>query len=296
MSEAKSPGAWLEKADDHLAQFTGVVADSKRKLTEEAVELTKKTAQGAHLALKACELAVAKLRYDNTPEDLATNDLHKQATQALRRKCKDEAQKAKGTIFFLQRKTELRDIDYLSYLTQLIDDDHNDGVDNDGIDNNGIDNNGIDNNGIDNNGIDNIDINGDGVDSECGGLSTSPLCQSNCLAATPTSTIRAGSSRRVIADPPANPPVDPTANPPVDPTAYHLSAFRHHPTGVEETARCHPHRGPPCTYPVDLTPSPSSTSPPPSMRTAFRYPISSCSTHSTTTTVLSRSLESPASS
>jgi hypothetical protein len=48
-------------------------------------------------------------------------------TLTLRRKCKDVTKKAKGAIFFLQRKTELRDIDYL--MTQLIDDDHNDGVD-----------------------------------------------------------------------------------------------------------------------------------------------------------------------
>jgi hypothetical protein len=86
------------------------------------------------------------------------------ATQALRRTCKAVAQKAKGAILFLEGKTELRDIDYM---TQLIDDDHNDGVDHNGVDNDGIDNNGINNNGIDNNG--------DGVDSECGGPSTSPL-------------------------------------------------------------------------------------------------------------------------
>jgi hypothetical protein len=31
MSEAKSPGAWLEKADDYLAQFTGDIADLKSR-------------------------------------------------------------------------------------------------------------------------------------------------------------------------------------------------------------------------------------------------------------------------
>jgi hypothetical protein len=97
----------------------------------------------------------------------------------------------------------------------------NDGDHNDGIDNNGIDNNGIDNNGIDNNGIDN---NGDGVDGECGGSSTSPLSQFTCLAATPTSPIRAGSSRRVTANPPAAiAPVDTTAYRLSDTTAYRLS-------------------------------------------------------------------------
>ena len=59
------------------------------------LELTKQAVQGAHLALKACKLAVAKPRYDKTPEDMATNDLHKQATQALRRKCKDGAYRSK---------------------------------------------------------------------------------------------------------------------------------------------------------------------------------------------------------
>jgi hypothetical protein len=96
MSEAKSPGTWLEIADDYLAQFTGDIADLKREVTQLAiVERTKQTVQGAHHALKACELAVAKLRFDNTPEELFdnTNDLRKPATQALRRTCKDEAQK-----------------------------------------------------------------------------------------------------------------------------------------------------------------------------------------------------------
>ena len=110
MSEAKSPCAWLEIADLELAQFIGVVADSKRELTQEAkVEMTKQTAQGAHLALGTCELAVAKLRYDNTTEDLAANDLDTHTTRALRRECKAVAKKAHGAIIFLQRKTVLRD-------------------------------------------------------------------------------------------------------------------------------------------------------------------------------------------
>jgi hypothetical protein len=84
MSEAKSPCAWLEIADLELAQFIGVVADSKRELTQEAkVEMTKQTAQGAHLALGTCELAVAKLRYDNTTEYLAANDLDTHTTEYL---------------------------------------------------------------------------------------------------------------------------------------------------------------------------------------------------------------------
>jgi hypothetical protein len=110
MSEAKSPGAWLEIADLELAQFIGVVADSKRELTQEAkVEMTKQTVQGAaHLALEACELAVAKLRYDNTAEDLAANDLHTHTTRTLRRKCKDEAKKAHGAIMAISSSSARR--------------------------------------------------------------------------------------------------------------------------------------------------------------------------------------------
>jgi hypothetical protein len=85
-------------------------SDLKREVTNVAIiERTTQTVQGAHDDLKACELAVAKLRSENTPEALAANDLHKQATRALRRTCKAVHQKAKGAIFFLQRKTELRD-------------------------------------------------------------------------------------------------------------------------------------------------------------------------------------------
>jgi hypothetical protein len=81
-------------------------------------------------------------------------------------------------------KTQLRDI---GDMTQPIDDVHNNGVHN----------------------------NGDGVDSECDGHSTLPLCQPNCLAATPTSPMRVGSSRRVTANP--------TAYQLVDPTTHHIS-------------------------------------------------------------------------
>jgi hypothetical protein len=57
-----------------------------------------------------------------------------------------------------------------------------------------------------------IDNNGDGVDGECGGPSISPLSHSTCLAVPPTSPIRG-------------------------------QPFRHR-AGVEETAPCHPPRGP----------------------------------------------------
>jgi hypothetical protein len=65
---------------------------------------------------------------------------------------------------------------------------------------------------VHNNGVHN---NGDGVDSECDVHSTLPLCQPNCLAATPTSPMRVGSSRRVTANP--------TAYQLVDPTTHHIS-------------------------------------------------------------------------
>jgi hypothetical protein len=180
-------------------------------------ERTKQAVQDAHDVLKACALAVAKLRSDNKSEDLTANDLHTSATQTLRRTCKAVHQKARGAILFLERKTALR-VDYMT----TIDDDHNNGVANNGVANNGVANNGVANNGVHNNGVAN---NVDGVDSECGGPSTSPLCQSNCLA--PTSPIRAGSSRRVIANRGVNPAVDTrlsdrTAYHLVDPTAYHL--------------------------------------------------------------------------
>ena len=64
-------------------------------------------------------------------------------------------------------KRKLRDI---GDMTQPIDDVHNNGVHN----------------------------NGDGVDSECDVHSTLPLCQPNCLAPTPTSPMRVGSSRRHV--------------------------------------------------------------------------------------------------
>jgi hypothetical protein len=106
-------------------------------------------------------------------------------------------------------------------------------------------NDGIDNNGIDNNGdcVDGIDNSGDGVDGECGGPSTSPLSQSTCLAATPTSPIRAGpvhhSSRRVTAKPPAAiAPVDTTANHLSDTTAYRRTRRTSRNTGRESVVRC----------------------------------------------------------
>jgi len=211
MSEAKSPGTWLELADGILARFTGVVADSKRELTQEAkVEMIKQTVQGAHDDLKACKLAVAKLRSENTPGDLAANDLKKSATTQLRRKCKAVHRKASGAILFLERKTQLGDC--------MVAIDHNNGVANNDVHNNGVANNGVANNGVPNNG--------DVIGSEWDGLSTSPLCQSNCLAL--TSPIRASSSFRVIANHPVNPLVDTRLS---DLTAYELDE-----TTVDTTA------------------------------------------------------------
>jgi hypothetical protein len=85
MSEAKSPCAWLETADHELAQLIGDVADSKRELTQEAKveKINKQTVQGAHLALRDCELAVAKLRNDNTAKALAANDVDSTTTRTL---------------------------------------------------------------------------------------------------------------------------------------------------------------------------------------------------------------------
>jgi hypothetical protein len=37
MSEAKSPGTWLELAKGYLARFTGVIADLKSEVTKLAI-------------------------------------------------------------------------------------------------------------------------------------------------------------------------------------------------------------------------------------------------------------------
>jgi hypothetical protein len=202
MSEAKSPGTWLELTKGWLARFTGVLADPKREATPLALEeKIKQTVQGAHADLKACERDVAKHLHDNKPEDLAAN-LHTSATQALRRTCKAVHLKAKGAILFLERKTQLGDC--------MVAIDHNNGVANNDVHNNGVANNGVANNGVPNNGVPNNGVpnNGDGIGSECGGLSPSPLCQSNCLAPTspttayhPSDTTQPASKKQRVAPP-----------------------------------------------------------------------------------------------
>jgi hypothetical protein len=148
-------------------------------------------------------------------------------SKTLRKACKRVARSAHGAIVFLLRKAVLPEAVFTRVFTQL-NDDHNDGDHNGGDHNGGGDNDARATTVTTTTAITSAASTTTVMALAASAAVLAPrLClntQSTYLAATPTSPIRAGSSRRVTAKPPAAiVPVDATANHLSDTTANPLS-------------------------------------------------------------------------